>query len=70
MQHKREREKEWHAAATQEERDEKNKKHRERHTCEGEGLRICSGNLEEGLAACTLLDNNGTEVQTHMSIAI
>jgi hypothetical protein len=42
----------------------------ERHTWEGEGLHICSGVLEEGLAACTLLANNGMEVQAHMSRAI
>ena len=30
----------------------------ERHTWEGEGLRICSRVLEEGLAACTLLANH------------
>ena len=42
----------------------------ERHTWEGEGLCICSGVPEEGLAACTLLADNGTEVQAHMSQAI
>jgi hypothetical protein len=38
----------------------------ERHTWEGEDLCICSGLLEEGLATCTLLADNGTEVQAHI----